>query len=280
MARPAGQLTTPLPETAEVAAPVVPASERMFLATAAVLFIGSAAGTIAWCGSMSGGMPMPGGWTMSMAWMRMAGQSWAAAAASFLGMWVVMMVAMMLPSLAAMLSGYRRAIRVAGGARLGKATAIAGAGYFVVWTIFGAVAYPLGVVLAAAEMRWPGLSRAVPTATGVVLMLAGCIQVSRWKARRLMSCRESSECGVRVAPELSSPWRHGLRLGVHCALCCSGFMAALFVAGVMDLGVMAVVAAAITIERLAPRPVLAARATGVFVIAAAVAVLLRALGAA
>ena len=43
---------------------------------------------------------MPGGWTMAMAmaWTRMPGQTWPGAAASFLGMWVVMMVAMMLPS--------------------------------------------------------------------------------------------------------------------------------------------------------------------------------------
>jgi len=40
---------------------------------------------------------MPGGWTMAMAWTRMPGQTWPGAAASFLGMWVVMMVAMMLP---------------------------------------------------------------------------------------------------------------------------------------------------------------------------------------
>ena len=68
---------------------------------AALVFIASVALTIAWCASMSamGGMPMPGGWTMSMAWMRMPGQTWPGAAASFLGMWVVMMVAMMLPSL-------------------------------------------------------------------------------------------------------------------------------------------------------------------------------------
>ena len=44
-------------------------------------------------------MPVPGGRTMSMAWMPMHGQTWPVAAASFLGMWVVMMVAMMLPSL-------------------------------------------------------------------------------------------------------------------------------------------------------------------------------------
>ena len=75
MARSAGQLTTPLPETADLGAPLVPMGERVFLATNALLFLASAAGTIAWCGSMSvGGMPMPGGWTMSMAWMRMPGQ--------------------------------------------------------------------------------------------------------------------------------------------------------------------------------------------------------------
>ena len=46
---------------------------------------------------------MPGGWSMSMAWMRMPGQTWPGAAASFLAMWAVMMVAMMLPSLVPML---------------------------------------------------------------------------------------------------------------------------------------------------------------------------------
>ena len=68
--------------------------------------------TIVWCASMSamGGMAMPGGWTMSMMWMRMPGQSWLAVAASFLGMWMVMMVAMMLPSLAPMLWRYRQAV--------------------------------------------------------------------------------------------------------------------------------------------------------------------------
>ncbi len=280
MARPAGQLTTPVRETAGLGATLVPASERVFAAASAVFFLASAAGTIAWCGSMSGGMPMPGGWTMSMAWMRMAGQSWYAAAASFLGMWVVMMAAMMLPSLASMLSSYRHALRAVEGTRVGRATAIAGAGYFFVWTIFGAVAYPLGVVLAAAEMRWPGLARAVPAATGVVLVSAGLLQLSRWKGRRLVSCRGALPCGASQSTEASSAWRYGIRLGVHCALCCAGFMAVLLVAGVMDLAVMAAVGAAITIERLAPRPLLAARVAGAVVIAAGVAVLLRALGAA
>ncbi|WP_437341762.1 hypothetical protein [Cupriavidus basilensis] len=75
-------------------------SERAFLGVSALLFFACTAGTIAWSASMSamGAMPMPGGWTMSMAWMRMCGQTWPGVAASFLGMWVVMMTAMMLPS--------------------------------------------------------------------------------------------------------------------------------------------------------------------------------------
>ena len=70
-------------------------SQRAFAGSAALLFAGSAAVTITWCDSMAsmGGMAMPGGWTMSMAWMRMPGQTWPGAAASFLGMWVVIMVA-------------------------------------------------------------------------------------------------------------------------------------------------------------------------------------------
>jgi predicted metal-binding membrane protein len=100
-------------------------------------------------------MPMPGGWTMSMAWMRMPGQTWPGAAASFLGMWVVMMVAMMLPSLVPMLWRYRQAVGRIGETRLGRLTALVGVGYFFVWTVFGMAAFPIGVALAAIEMQQP-----------------------------------------------------------------------------------------------------------------------------
>src|SRR5207245_459618 len=77
------------------------------------LFATSAAQTIVWCASMSAmqGMPMPGDWTMSMVWMRMPGQTWIEAAASFLAMWVVMLAAMLLPSQVPMLWRYRQAVR-------------------------------------------------------------------------------------------------------------------------------------------------------------------------
>src|SRR4051812_27625856 len=90
-------------------------SRQAFFGISALLFAASTAGTIVWCTSMSAmpEMPMPGGWTMSMAWMRMPGQTWAGAAASFPGMWVVMMVAMMLPSLLPMLWRYRQDVDTA-----------------------------------------------------------------------------------------------------------------------------------------------------------------------
>src|SRR5689334_14823939 len=110
---------------------------------------------------------MPGGWTMSMAWMRMPKQSWTATAVSFVGMWAVMMVAMMLPSLVPMLHRYRQVVSTVASARLGWLTAVVGAGYFVVWILFGIAAFPLGVAFTQMEMRQPALARAVPIAAGI-----------------------------------------------------------------------------------------------------------------
>ena len=122
---------------------------------------------------------MPGGWTMSMAWMRMPGQTWPGAAASFMGMWVVMMVAMMLPSLIPMLRRYREAVTGAGrSARSARLTALVAAGYFVVWTALGMAAFPIGVALATVEMRQPALARAVPIAVGLVVLVAGFLQLT------------------------------------------------------------------------------------------------------
>ena len=188
------------------------ASQQAFLGVSALLFAASAAVTIVWCASMSamGEMPMPGGWTMSMAWMRMPGQTWPGAAASFVGMWVVMMVAMMLPSLVPMLWRYRQAVGSTAEARLAGLTALVGVGYF-------------------------------PADAGTA-------------------------------------WRHGLRLGLHCSLCCVGLMAILLVIGVMDLRAMAIVAAAITVERLAPAGERVARAIGAVVVGAGLLLIASAAG--
>ena len=246
-------------------------------AVSALLFAASAALTIFWCASMAaaGGMPMPGGWTMSMAWMRMPGQTWPGAAASFLAMWVAMMVAMMLPSLVPMLRRYRGAIAATDGPRLDRLTAIAGAGYFFVWTLLGLAAYPAGAALAVLEMQRPEVSRAVPAVAAVIVLVAGGLQISTWKTRQLARVCDRMPNSRLLPATARTAWRHGLRLGLDCARCCGNLMAILLVAGVMDLRVMTVVAAAVTLERVAPA---GARAIGAVTVGVALLLLARATG--
>ena len=223
-------------------------------------------------------MSMPGGWTMSMVWMRLPGQTWLAVAASFLGMWVVMMVAMMLPSLVPMLWRYRQALGSAGKARLGRLTMLVGTGYFCVWVVFGMAAFALGVALTALEMRQPVLARAVPIAAGVVVLMAGALQFTAWKAHHLACCREAPRRGRALPADAGTAWRHGLRLGLHCSYCCAGLTSILLVIGVMDLRTMAVVTAATTAERLAPAGERVARAIGAVVVAAGLVLIARGAG--
>jgi len=220
-----------------------------------------------------GEMSMPGGWTMSMVWMRMPGQTWPGAAASFLVMWTVMMVAMMLPSLLPMLWRYRQAVRLRAGP-YGR-TALVGVGYFFVWTVFGMAAFPLGAAVATVAMQQPALARAVPIAAGVVVVLGGALQFTAWKARLLSCCREMPGHGRPLPADAGTAWRHGLRLGLQCSQCCAGLMAILLVVGVMDLRAMAVVGAAISAERLAPAGERVARAIGGVVVAAGLILIAR-----
>ena len=255
-------------------------SRRAFFGVSALLFTAGAVGTILWCASMStmGETTMPGGWTMSAVWTRMPGQTWPGAGASFLGMWVVMMAAMMLPSLVPMLWRYREALGRTGKSRLGRLTALAGAGYFFVWTVFGLIVFPLGAALAALELRTPALVHAVPIMAGAAVLMAGAFQFSRWKARRLACCRALPGCGGTLRADLSAAWRHGLRLGLHCSFCCANWMAILLVIGIMDLRAMAVVTAAVTIERLASAGERVARAIGTVAVATGLLLIARAAG--
>ncbi len=254
------------------------APERVFLAASAFLFLACVGGTIYLSQSKPASMPLPGGVTLSMAWVPMPGQTWPTAAAAFLGMWMVMMAAMMLPTLVPMLLGYRRALRRQGVTRLGGPTVLAGAGYFSVWAVLGVVVYGPGALLAAAEAQSMTLASLAPFATGVIFLAAGCLQLTAWKAHQLSCAPQPPAQAQGLAPDARlarSAWRYGLRLGQHCSLCCSGLMLVLLATGVMDLGMMAAVAAAITLEQLAPAPLRFARATGVIAILAGIFVLVR-----
>ena len=253
-------------------------SQRRFYAASILLFASAAALTIRWHGSMSiiGGMPMPGGWAMSMTWMRMPGQTWPGAAATFLGMWMVMMMAMMMPSLTAMLRRYRQAVGATGAIQLDGLTAVAAAGYFFVWLGVGLAVFLLGIAAAAVVMRLALLARAVPAAVGVVVLMCGAFQFTTWKAQHLRCCREAPRRDERLTADARTAWRQGIGLGWHCSCSSAGLTATLVVFGLMDLRAMGVVTAAIALERFTPSADRAVRAVGAAVIVVGTGLILRA----
>lgn len=241
------------------------------LAPATLVFLAGVLATVAMCRAMQGGMAMPGGWTMSMAWMPMPGQGQVAAAAMFLAMWLAMMVAMMLPSAAPAF------LRLPGGPAWAAAC-----GYFAVWLLVGAVVYPLGRAWAAAAIAWPDLSRAAPALTGAMLVLAGALQLGRAKEAALSHCRDASGCApATVGPQgtghsPSGPaFAFGIRQGLACVRCCAGLMLALLALGSMNLVAMTVIGAVIALEKLAARPRTVVRAAGVTLLALGVVFLAR-----
>ena len=234
-----------------------------FLAVSALLFMISAAGTIHWSRTMAGGMAMPGGWTMSMVWMPKPGETWAGSGVRFVAMWLVMMVAMMLPPLVPILASFRR----------NRLAALSGVAYFSVWALFGALVYALGSGVACAGLEWPAVARLAPLGTGGALLVAGAVQVSPWKARQLAVCRA---CCAPASGDAAATLLHGVRFGVNCSLCCLGLMAVLLVGGMMKVAVVAAVAVAVSLERLGPRPALFARAIGAVVMAMGAVVVMRA----
>ena len=166
--------------------------------------------------------------------------------------WVVMMAAMMFPSVWPVVAIYER-IRAARGEAPRSATALVVAGYLLSWTAWGLAAY--GVIAAGRDvfgdfLPWDGAGRWA--AAGVVLA-AAVYQLTPVKNVCLTRCRGP----LMFVMENWRPGRLGaLRLGaVHgawCVGCCWALMAALFALGVMSIGWMAAIAALIAIEKLLP----------------------------
>lgn len=227
---------------------------------------------------MDGGMLMPGGWTMPMMWMAMPGRSGWNSAWMFLLMWLAMMVAMMLPSTWPMLALYRRVavFRGLGLAHASLGVVAVAAGYFAVWLGFGALAFGAGFSISAWAMYSERISRIVPYAAGLALVLAGTYQLTPLKQVCLKHCREpvlylSHEWGA--GPE--GALRLGLKHGALCAGCCWALMLIQMILGVMNLLVMIVIAATIGAEKLWKRGPLLSRAVGVCTIVVGVALIAR-----
>ena len=183
-------------------------------------------------------------------------------------MWTVMMVGMMLPSAAPMVlvfAGINRHRGAAGGPVVPTGAFVAG--YLLIWTAFSA---------AAALGQW-GLQRlaavsphtlvATPLLAGAILIGAGVYQLTPLKFVCLARCR--SPLGF-----ILDEWREGsrgavvmgIRHGIFCVGCCWVLMALLFVAGVMNLAWVAVIAGFVLVEKLLPVGRLVSHASGAVLI--------------
>jgi predicted metal-binding membrane protein len=196
----------------------------------------------------------------------------------YVTVWVVMMAAMMFPSVAPMVLMHARiqaGQRERGKAVQAGATALFVVGYLASWTLWGLAAYAvldIGRALSIDALSW---DRGGPYLAGGVIALAAVYQLTPLKDACLTRCRSPMMF-------LLTSWRPGrlgaLRMGVAhggwCVGCCWGLMVALFALGVMSLGWMAFVAALIAVEKLLPWKRIANRGIAVLLLVLGLAVAL------
>ncbi len=181
--------------------------------------------------------------------------------------WVVMMAAMMFPSIWPMVLMYRRiqiSKRERGQAAPAGATAVFVAGYLLAWTGAGLVFYALLELGAALLPEFLSWDNAGPYVAGGVIVGAAVYQLTPLKDVCLSKCRDPLSFMLTAwRPGRSGAVRMGIEHGAYCVGCCWALMAALFALGVMSLGWMIFIAALIAIEKLLPSKRLANRGIAV-----------------
>jgi predicted metal-binding membrane protein len=188
----------------------------------------------------------------------------------FIGAWVVMMAAMMFPSVAPTAALYSRMTR----GRSPVAPLVFASGYLLTWTAAGAAAFAisdLGGGLIGSPLAW---DRGGRWFAGGVLAIAALYELTPFKDVCLGKCR--SPLGFLVGSwrdGLSGALQMGVRHGAWCVGCCWALMAALFALGVMSLAWMAFIAGLIALEKLIPSRRLATYGTAALLLALAAGVL-------
>jgi predicted metal-binding membrane protein len=196
--------------------------------------------------------------------------------AALFTMWLVMMVAMMLPAATPVFLLYPSVLRSRqASAPLGFVAAFLG-GYVAVWAGFSALAAASQYLLHSAGLLSSDATRVVPRLGGVLLIAAGVWQWTPIKDACLRHCRSPLHF-------LNAAWREGVdgalaagaRHGLLCLGCCWMLMALLFVAGVMNLLWVAALSALVLVEKLAPAGLRLGRAWGVVLMVSGVWLLAR-----
>jgi len=174
----------------------------------------------------------------------------------YVTVWVVMMAAMMFPSIAPMVGVYSRlqgARRESGRSAPAGATAIFVAGYLVSWALAGLLGYAifdLGRSIAPDAFSW---DRGGPYLAGGVIVVAALYQLTPLKDACLSRCRGPLSFVIENWHDgRSGALYMGILHGTWCVGCCWALMAVLFALGAMSLGWMAFVAALIAVEKLLP----------------------------
>ncbi|MBI4362562.1 MAG: DUF2182 domain-containing protein [Euryarchaeota archaeon] len=190
------------------------------------------------------------------------GEPTPAGAVLFVALWTVMMVAMMLPSAYPMVATFARHSRAQKGG--GRRGAMAGfvLGYLLAWALFGGAALLLDLGV------HPLLSSVGPWGPGVLIAAGGLYQFTPLKNACLGKCRNPLGFFMEFwRGGRFGPLRMGMRHGVFCLGCCAALMVLLVAVGAMALPWVAALALAIAAEKLLPRGVWAARATGIVLVA-------------
>jgi len=186
-------------------------------------------------------------------------------------MWAVMMIGMMAGPATPMLllfAGMQRT-RVSGPVPM--ALPVFGLGYLAVWTAFSACAAIAQEALHRAALLSPAMAASNPQVAGAILIAAGAYQLTPFKGACLTQCR--SPLGFlmnRWRDGASGAFRMGVSHGLYCLGCCWALMCVLFAVGVMNLLWVAALTILVLLEKVGPFGAIAARVTGVIMIAAGV----------
>lgn len=216
-----------------------------------------------------------------MAGMGAVAAPWTPADVAFTAaMWATMMAGMMLPAAAPVIllfAGVNRRRREQGGVAV--PTAVFLLGYLVVWSAFSGGAALAQWGLHTAALLSPLMATTSPVLGGALLIAAGVYQLTPLKEVCLASCRSPLGWLMTEWREgVGGAFRMGLGHGAYCLGCCGILMGLLFVTGVMNLLWVAVIAAFVLVEKVAPAGVLVGRVAGVALIAVGLALVGRAAG--